>query len=347
MKIAVNRISAAVSSLATLLAIIVLLSMSAPVAGHEDASKPVARSYKSDAGALKVKTISQEWKDSSRDRTLPVKIYYPEGDGPFPLIVVSHGLGGSREGLSYLSNHLASWGYVTIHPQHIGSDTPALRGGLEGARAAAANPQNAINRPNDVKFVIDEMLKLNDMEGELKGKIDPARVGIAGHSFGSFTVLASCGQVMVAPGGQRVTLTDERIRAGFAMSSPVQSRVDPKISYGTIAVPIFHMTGTNDNSPVGDTTPGQRRIPFDNSTRSDQYLITLTDGDHMIFGGRAARMGRNPRDAAHLAIIRQSAIAFFDAYLKEDAQAMQFLKDGGLKKAVGSDGVYELRAGTK
>jgi len=63
------------------------------------------------------------WHDANRDRDVPVKIYSPKsGNGPFPVIIFSHGLVGSREGYEYLGRHWASRGYVSVHLQHYGSD---------------------------------------------------------------------------------------------------------------------------------------------------------------------------------------------------------------------------------
>ena len=49
---------------------------------------------------------------------------------PCPVIIFSHGLGGSRDGYEYLGRHWASHGYVSVHSTHIGSDTSALKGTL-------------------------------------------------------------------------------------------------------------------------------------------------------------------------------------------------------------------------
>ena len=52
------------------------------------------------------------------------------------------------------------------------------------------------------------------------------------------------------------------------------------------------MTGTKDSSPIGETTPEERRVPFDHTNGADQFLITFKDGDHMIFSGRGRMRGR-------------------------------------------------------
>src|SRR3954467_12365816 len=85
--------------------------------------------YKAVPQPSTVEIVRFDWMDTNRNRKVPAKIYYPKGDGPFPVIVFSHGLGGSREGYEYLGRHWASNGYVCVHLQHIGSDDSIWRGG--------------------------------------------------------------------------------------------------------------------------------------------------------------------------------------------------------------------------
>src|SRR5690349_16713527 len=71
-----------------------------------------AAPYKAPSGSNLVETVKYDWKDEKRDRQVPVKIYFPKnGMGPFPIIIFSHGLGGSRDGYEYLGRHWASHGY--------------------------------------------------------------------------------------------------------------------------------------------------------------------------------------------------------------------------------------------
>src|SRR5215472_14384156 len=79
--------------------------------------------YTSPAGSYEVEVLRVEWFDATRAQQVPAKLYYPKtGPGPFPLLLVSHGLGGSREGYAYLGRYWASAGYVSVHVQHLGSD---------------------------------------------------------------------------------------------------------------------------------------------------------------------------------------------------------------------------------
>ncbi|MGQ9472312.1 MAG: alpha/beta hydrolase family protein [Candidatus Aminicenantales bacterium] len=306
--------------------------------------------YKKGIGPFEVKTLLADWLDARRSRQVPVKIYYPaRSASPVPLIILSHGLGGSREGYRYLGESWASHGYISLHVQHPGSDELVWKGQpqpLEAMRKAAANPGNVINRAQDVSFVIDRMEELNSKEGELKGLVDLRRIGIAGHSFGANTALVAAGQVFILPGGREVEFSDPRIKAALAMSAPVprdKSRLERV--FGRIVVPCFHMTGTLDDSPIGDTSAAERRLPFDYISEADQYLVIFNGGDHMIFSGRplGATFGRSNKDALFQKIIVQASLAFWDAYLKEDGAARKWLAEGGFQSLLGPAGSFEKK----
>src|SRR5580698_6059441 len=68
-------------------------------------------------------------RDAARNRTVPLTVYYPVGQGhwPFPIIIFSHGAGGSKDGYRYLGSYWAAHGYVVIHPTHFGSDRSLLK----------------------------------------------------------------------------------------------------------------------------------------------------------------------------------------------------------------------------
>ena len=171
-------------------------------------AKPAAATSSKDLGPLEVETALYDWTDAARSRQVPVKVYYPKtGQGPYPVIIFSHGLGGSRDGYEYLGRYWAGYGYVSVHVQHIGSDTAAWQGDfrpLKSMSAAAADPSNAVNRPLDIRFAIDQLAKVNKEEGPLKGRLDMDRLGAAGHSFGAYTTLAVAGEVFVTAQGREI-----------------------------------------------------------------------------------------------------------------------------------------------
>jgi dienelactone hydrolase len=300
-------------------------------------------------GQYEVQTVKYDWTDTNRDRIVPVKIYYPDhADGKFPVIIFSHGLGGSRSGYEYLGRYWASHGYISVHLQHLGSDSSVFQGSRPGEimrslKRSVANPQNSINRPLDVKFAIDQLEQIDRAESPLRGHLDLDRIGMAGHSFGAFTTMAIAGQVFVLPNGENYSSPDPRVKAAIAMSSSVPPKENQyDLAYSKIKIPIFHMTGTLDDSPVGETKAYQRRIPFDHTRGADAYLVTFTGGDHMIFSGRMLKM-RGPKDAEFQKLICAGSTAFWDAYLKDNGAAKTWLDGGGFAADLGDEGVFEKK----
>jgi len=321
-----------------------ILIVASPATGRQpiSASRPTA--YKAVAGPFTVAVTTRNWVDAGRrNRPVPVKVYLPaKAPKPAPVVVFSHGLGGSREGYEYLGRHWASHGYVSVHLQHLGSDAAVWRGkrgaeAMAAMRRAAADRRNAVNRPRDVSFAIDELTRLNRGDAQFKGRLDLKRIGMAGHSFGAYTTLAAVGQSF---GRRGMTLGDKRIKAAIPMSAPVATRGDLDKAYGGIVVPCLHMTGTRDSSIIGKTTIAQRRLPFDHSKSCRRYMVTFAGGDHMVFSG-VRRRGDGSKDSRFHDLIRQSTTAFWDAYLKRDAKAEGWLARGGFAAVMGRDGKWE------
>ncbi len=309
-----------------------------------------------------VLVLSEDWRDETRDRTVPVRIYAPRTGDKLPVIIFSHGLGGSRDGYSYLGRHWASRGYVVVHPEHEGSDRDLLErgagaGNLRKLEQAAADPVNARNRAQDVRFVITQLIEKvqpgsSDSTKILKGRLNTSKIGMAGHSFGANTTMLVSG---MQP-GLRIPLTesqkDPRIVAAVAMSIPV-NRIDPEAlgrMYEDVRIPVLHMTGTKDSSPIDLHGPEVRRLPFDHSRNSDRTLILFEGGDHAVFaaspeeGSHRRRVLDRLRPATNYApmqaVILESSTQFWNCWLKEDKVAAQWLETQ-LKEHVGSLGTVE------
>lgn len=294
--------------------------------------------------APEVGVLREDWQDVSRARVIPVKIYYPENDAhgkpPWPVIIFSHGLGGTRENYGYLGEYWAAHGYVSVHLQHAGSDAAVIKDAatpLRDLRQAAMTPQNIVNRPLDVKFAIDRLTALNaDPAFPLHGHLDLEKIGVAGHSFGAFTTMAIAGQSFLG-GRDTAPFRDLRVKAGLAMSTPIAGvGADRDALYTPIRIPIFHMTGTKDDSPIGETKAEQRRLPFDHTKHAPAYLVTFADGGHLIFADRES-------DAAIHSAICKASTAFWDAWLKGDAAAREWLEGGSFASELGGLGQFEQR----
>jgi len=304
-----------------------------------------ASSYQPPAPSLSVASVRYTWHDDARNRDVPVKIYYPaKSTGPFPIIIFSHGLGGNREGYEYLGKHWAGCGYVSVHLQHPGSDDTVWKnagplGAMPAMFKSAANVSNAINRAKDVTFGIDQVLRMNTAANSpLRGRLNTSRIGMAGHSFGGWTTMAVVGENLRSGDP---SLADPRITAAIEMSAPVPKlQAQRDHAFSAITTPVFHMTGTLDDSPIGETKADERRIPFDKMNRAETCLVTFNGADHMVFSGH---LFAQPADAQFQPFILAGSTAFWDAYLKGNAAAKKWLYNGGFAQLIGTKGVFEKK----
>lgn len=318
------------------------------------------------AGASSPETTSkilfEDFVDTKRQRTLPAKIYMPATlDQPAPVVIFSHGLGGSREAAPYLGRYWADHGYIGVFIQHPGSDESFWKPGLAGLsgnpggkptrellmpkfKQQLTNPMHAVNRAQDVHFVIDKLTELNNVDRDLKGKLDLGKLAIAGHSFGSWTALTASGQAIVSRSGETIASGDPRIKAAIYLSPTAPNqKSNLQTVYGGIKIPGLHFTGTKDNSPVNNTKAEDRRIAFDNIRNSDQYLIILNNADHMVFGaGRHRRVGGHD-DENQQSIVQNVSTKFLDAYLKSDKKALTWLTGSGAKNLLSGEGTLEFK----
>ncbi len=308
----------------------------------------LAAPWKADPGPEKVEVLLGAWHDAARNRDVPYKIYYPAtAKGPRPAVIFSHGLGGSREAATYLGEHLASWGYVAVHIQHPGSDESVWRGMTDRediirALTKATRDIDVIrNRFEDVPFALDQ-LQLMNAQGPLAGRIDMTRLGMSGHSFGAVGTLTAAGQSMRLAGTR---YKEPRFKAAIAYSpNKPAGRGDPAHVYDEITIPILHFTGTEDMNPLDPGQPvSDRQIPFRTIPAHGQYLVVLNGGDHMVFGGQSPRQRDSSKDETFHRLIDEMSVAFWDAYLMDDAAALAWLRDGGAAGELGSAAGYETR----
>ncbi|TLD72673.1 dienelactone hydrolase [Phragmitibacter flavus] len=266
------------------------------------------------------------------ERVVPTRIFLPAGSGPAAVILVSHGLGGSREGSNFLGEHWSARGYVTVFLQHPGSDESVWRGKpvIEARREMkrAANAANYLLRIADVRTVLDGLEKASTQSGDrLAGRLDLKRVGMSGHSFGAKTTQALGGEQQVGLGGAR-SAADSRIKAALPMSPSPAAMGDPSDSFGAVKIPWMLMTGTDDGAPSGvvSTTPEDRRKVYPALPMGDHYELVLYGAEHSVFTERRLPAERNPRNPNHHRAILAISTAFWDAHLMGNAAALEWLR---------------------
>lgn len=294
------------------------------------------------ATAGSVKIVDGDFLDAGRNREVPYRVYFPESmQGRYPAVIFSHGLGGSRYAAAYLGKYLAGNGYIALHIQHPGSDVSVWRNAgssredrVRAMEASLRNPRNAINRFQDIPFVLNQLGELNVSDPVFRGHMDMDRIGMAGHSYGGRSTMFAAGERI---GLQSRSFKDPRIRAGVILSPNLPRRnVDLHKTYEDIDIPLFHVTGTRDSSPLRSargSEPAQRTRPYQHINNNiPQYLLVLDQADHMTFSGRRMNTPEQKADdRRHLSAVQRGVQAFYDAYLKGDRKALQWLRTEFIK----------------
>ncbi|NBX67266.1 MAG: hypothetical protein EBQ96_09765 [Proteobacteria bacterium] len=285
-----------------------------------------------------------EWIDPARDgRVVPYKIYRPEvmDAASYPVVVWSHGLGGTRDGAGFIGRHLAGYGFVHVHIQHDGTDDVLWRGmpghPWDNIRKAKIEWDTVRNRYLDVPFAID------NLQGMYEGKLDFKRLGMSGHSFGALTTQVMAGQLAGREAPE--DLSDNRFVSGI-LYSPVPAfrhQLGGRDVYAPIGKPLLHMTGTKDESPVEGFGYEKRLEVFEGAGHQDQHLFILNDADHMVYNGSRGQLDSYGDIEKHQAMIAHLAHAWWEATLNGNQKALEWLNGEGVKVWLGAEGQYRRR----
>jgi predicted dienelactone hydrolase len=210
---------------------------------------------------------------------------------PTPLIIFSHGIGGSRLGYSYLGSYWASHGLASLHVQHVGSDRSIWFGNpfnLVSRLQEAAQEKEALARVFDLRFALTQMLR--DPLGQA---INPNQIIAAGHSYGANTTLLASG-ARVNRDNIPVELSDSRIKAAIVISAPRfygQKSVDSILQ--PVRLPTLHITATEDNIQIPGYFSGypDRLAIFEAIGSERKALAVFEGGSHSMFTDRTRSGG--------------------------------------------------------
>jgi dienelactone hydrolase len=168
--------------------------------------------------------------------------------GPFPVVLFSHGYGGYPEQSSFLTDHLATWGFVVVAPDHRSRDLKAVVGGTTG------KGQNDVT---DLRQALSLVKKMNATAGSLlDGKLDLTRVASLGHSAG---------------GGAAITVADDSDIRTYIGLAPAAGTPPPR-------KPGLIMQGTTDKvvKPGGTLT-------LYGTLANPKRLVLIDDAGHNVF----------------------------------------------------------------
>jgi len=297
-------------------------------------------------GRFTVNERSMQAFDAARNRSFPCDIWHPaKAVGICPIILLSHSSGGSgRRGYTFLTNHLASHGYIVAglnHSELVAPELERREGETPEQRAARAEAAIASRVP-DIRFLLDYVLT--------EARLEPASVGIVGHSFGGWTALASPDVL-------------HHIRAVVALAPGGSSNPRPGILPAKLAfkwgrdVPTLVLVADNDVClPLDGMYEIFDRIP------AAKRMVILRHADHMHFMDNVEQLHeavrtsppwipeldylqKEMRPIAELCTGKQShlfvrglTVAHFDAVLKQNDEARRFLA-GDIQAELASRGV--------
>lgn len=290
-----------------------------------------------EAGPHEVVTHTIDGVDGKRGRRFPIDVWYPQGShaGRNPLVLFSHLAGGNRRSSSFLCNHLASHGYAVAALDHSEVIAPDLQGGREGETdAQRAERIDAIigSRVPDLRFLLDFVLTDGT---ELP--IDPGSVGLVGHSFGGWAVLATAdvdsrvrSVVAITPGGS------SNPRPGVL---PVRLQFTRKREVATLMLAAENdvLTPLDGIQEIFEWTPVPKRM-FVLRRADHEHFVDDIEGAHeglraMTLPGEAAWIPGAMRPLSELAspeeahrFARALTLAHLDGSLRQDAAADRFLE---------------------
>ncbi len=295
---------------------------------------------------LKPATVDLTVRDAARQRDIPVLIYLPAGNSQAPVVLFSHGLGGSREGCVYLGQHWAARGYVAVFLQHPGSDTSVWQGKPLAGRMIdmekAASVKNFELRVKDVPAVLNQLAVWNQSASNaLTGRLDLKHIGMSGHSFGAVTTEAVSGESFPGVGP---IFTDPRIQAAiaFSPSSPRNGKETPA-AFGQVKIPWLLMTGTKDVAPIGHADVASRLAVFPALPPGHKYELVLDKAEHSAFTDTALPGDREPRNPNHHRAILAISTAFWDAYLKNDPAAQAWVDGDGPRSVLEAEDDWQKK----
>ncbi|BAT54143.1 hypothetical protein NOS3756_31080 [Nostoc sp. NIES-3756] len=257
----------------------------------------------SEPGNAQVQVLNLSLNDQKRDRQIPVDIYWSTAaTQEKPVIVYTHGMGSVRTDLRYIAEHLASHGYIFVALEHPGSNQTHTDLALKG-KTRFLQPQEFLDRPRDISFVLNELERLNQTTGNpLQGKLATNNTMLIGYSFGGGTALT------VAGGELQITGIRERCQNKLAISSfgetlqcvaqelPEKSyqlqdnRVKQVMALNPTASIMFGETGLTQvkiptlivASSADKTTPAltEQIVPF-SKILSPKWLVGIIGGTHL------------------------------------------------------------------
>jgi dienelactone hydrolase len=232
---------------------------------------------------------------------VPAKVYAPNAVCRGTAIL-SHGAGGSENGLAYMAEFLQSQGWLAIVPGHADSGLKALRAktpGLDLKTGLAA-------LITDADAYRSRFADISAAESWAKPRCKNTFTALIGHSMGAATVM------LLAGADNKLGLSTRLPFDAFvAMSPQGVGSIFPANAWQGINAPVYALTGTEDKELNADWT--SRLQPYRSMPPGCKWQGIVAGADHRAFGQGGS--------SAESALITGSVLAFLDGVKAKNCAA--------------------------
>ena len=287
-----------------------------------------------------------ELDDTRRKRKLITDLYLPQGKiDRLPIIVVSNGLGAKRDRFEELANHLTSYGFAVVIPDHPGSDRQRQKDFLKGLYKENFDATDFVDRPLDISYILDELEQINAKS--FNNRLNLKQVGIFGYSLGGTTALSLAGvkfdfatlaqdcaqplnllnisilyqcRALELPREQR-SFKDERIKAAF-MFVPFGNSIFKQSDLNNISIPTMFQVVDQDFL----TSLLEEQVPLFNSLGGNHYLVISEKLPHSNVTLSKEQQSKQA-EASQVAKTYQNilSLVFFQSYVAENKTYQPYL----------------------
>lgn len=240
---------------------------------------------------------------------------------PYPLLIFTHGFLGCSTTTVYITEYIASQGYIVAAPNH--EDGSVLCSVTEERNKLSDILRNRSNegvltmgnRPYDTKATLDEMLKLNsDSSSPFYRTIDTNKLAVFGHSLGGATAIFNAG-------GGVPQAKDSRFKAVISYDAASVKDQTSADQITNVDIPIMYQTTSkNENNP--------KSYEYN---KKPKFLAVVANSNHLSFDDTVCKAQKTTEkcrsDNPQAKVVVKYTKAFFDYYLKNDASAKQILEN--------------------
>lgn len=207
-----------------------------------------------------------------------------KGEG-HPLVIVSHGYSNSPAVMTWLTENLASKGYVVAAIHHNDPNPYVV--------SAAVRSAPNFHRPRDIAFVAKQL------RTALGTQVDPAKLALIGYSQGGYGVLTAGGasldpehrdvklvaagrmkaQARGGPDAQEIIVPAVMAIVALAPGGGGERSIWGREGLAQINAPLFLIAG--DSDPVVGYEMAAKAF-FEQAAKSDRYLLTYQQAGHSV-----------------------------------------------------------------